>query len=382
MKRFLIIGFLAFNVLGCSWFRGGESNLEPPAELKSFTPSAKVTKLWSHNVGKGVGKRYVLLSPAVSEHVVYVSDSQGQVSAYAAESGKRLWQVQVRQPIEAATGYGEGLVLVGTKNGTVVALQKEDGKQVWVNRASSEILMPPRVESGVVLVQTIDGKLTGMSAQDGKVLWVIERTVPALSLRGTSRPTPVANAVLTGFANGRLLAADVQSGRVLWEVPIVEPRGRNEIERLVDIDAPPVVNGKVVYAAAYQGRVVAINLESGQFLWSKELSTYSAMDSDATHLYVNDAKGDVYALDLATGAVVWKQEQLHGRTPSPPIAVGRYVVVGDFEGYVHWLNKEDGTIVARYRMSSHPILAQAVAGETAVYFLDQDADLVALRAEP
>lgn len=373
---------LAVVLAGCSTFGGGKSNIAPPTPLKSFTAHAAVQVAWSHDIGKGPGRKYVLLSPVVHDNAIYVSDVRGQVSAYTVDSGKRLWRVDLKQPVEAATGYGEGLVLVGTRTGRVIALQKEDGKQVWDVAASSEILAAPRVDAGVVLVQTIDGKLSGLSARDGSTLWTVDRSVPPLSLRGTSRPTVVANAAITGFPNGHVVAADIQSGQVLWDVPVSEPRGRNEIERLVDVDAPPLVVGGTVYAAAYQGRIVAFDLHSGQLLWSKDISTYSKMDSDDSHLYVSDAAGDVLALDLQTGQTVWKQDQLRGRNPTAPLAVGDYVAVGDYQGYVHYLNKEDGTFVARYRMSSDPIKAPgAVSGDLA-FFVDQAANLAALRAVP
>ena len=375
---------IAFAIVlaGCSSFGGGKSNIEPPAPLKSFTARATVQVVWSHDIGKGPGKKYVLLAPVVNDGMIYASDSRGRVSAFATDSGKRAWEVDLKQPVEAATGYGEGLVLVGTRAGKVIALQKEDGKQVWEVQASSEILAPPQVKAGMVLVQTIDGKLSALSARDGKPVWSVDRTPPALSLRGTSRPVFVANAVITGFANGHVLAADVQTGRVLWDVPVAEPRGRNEIERLVDVDAPPVVNGGAVYAGAYQGRIVAFDLRSGQMLWSKDVSTYSAMDSDASNLYVSADNGDVLAIDLRSGQVLWRQDQLRGRSPTGPLAVGSYVAVGDYDGYIHYLNKEDGAIVARYRLSSSAIKAAPAVSDETAFFLDQGGELAALRAAP
>ncbi len=386
-KRLMFIGILFFSVLltGCSWIRGGESNLEPPEELTAFTPTAAVTELWSANAGSGPGKRYLILSPAINNETVYTSDINGRVNAFNARTGKRIWRVDLAQPITAATGSGDDLLLFGTRKGEVIALQKENGKQRWTATVSSEILAPPAAQAGIVVVQTVDGKIFGLSAKDGKSLWLQERTEPALTLRGTAAPVIVNDMVLAGFANGKLTAVNLNDGRLLWETTIAEPRGRNEIERLVDVDASPLVYGNVVYAAAYQGRIVAINLESGRIIWSRDTSTYSAMDKDNANLYVTDEQGNIFALDLRTGASSWEQRKLFGRTPSSPTAIGNYVAVGDFEGYVHLLSKQDGAFAVRYKVGGDPIKAKPLAGlqgqENILYVLDQDGDLTALRVQ-
>ena len=370
---------------GCSWIRGGDSNLEPPEELAEFTPAAKVTELWSVKAGKGPGKQYLILSPALDNKVIYVSDKNGRVSAFNAQNGKRIWRIDLAQPVTAATGYGEDLLLLGTRKGQVIALQKQDGKQRWTATVSSEILAPPVAQAGIVVVQPVDGKIFGLSAKDGKSLWMQERAIPALTLRGTGTPLIVNNAVLAGFANGKLVALNLNDGRLRWETTVAEPRGRNEIERLVDVDAPPLVYGNVVYAAAYQGKVVAVNIDSGRIIWARDTSTYSAMDRDDANLYLSDEQGNIFALDLRTGASAWEQKKLFGRTPSSPAALANYVAVGDFAGYVHWLSKQDGAFVARYKVGGDPIKAKPVAasqsGENIFYVLNQDGDLAALRIQ-
>jgi outer membrane protein assembly factor BamB len=377
--------FLLILLTGCSWIRGGESNLEPPEELAEFTASAKVTKLWSVNAGKGPGKQYLILSPALDNKVIYVSDKNGRVSAFNAQNGKRIWRVDLAQPITAATGYGNDLLLLGTRKGQVIALQKQDGKQRWTAAVSSEILAPPVAQAGIVVVHTVDEKIFGLSAKDGKLLWMEERAVPPLTLRGTGAPLIVNNAVLAGFANGKLVALNLNDGRLRWETTVAEPRGRNEIERLVDVDAPPLVYGNVVYAAAYQGKIVAVNLDSGRIVWARDTSTYNAMDRDGENLYVTDEQGNIFALNLRTGASEWEQKKLFGRTPSPPAALGNYIAVGDFAGYVHLLSKQGGAFAARYKIGGDPIktkpLADIQSRENIFYVLDQDGDLVALRIQ-
>ncbi len=176
MKRLVLAALCVAMLSGCGvgrWFTGGASNLEPPAELSSLADPVRVDRRWAADTGEGLKRGYLLLSPALQSDVLYVADAHGQVSAYGARDGKRMWRVELDQPVTAGTGYGEGLVLLGTKNGDVVALERESGKQKWLSRVSSEVLAPPRIHSGVVLVQTVDGKLSGLDARDGRLIWTL-----------------------------------------------------------------------------------------------------------------------------------------------------------------------------------------------------------------
>ena len=215
----------------------------------------------------------------------------------------------------------------------------------------------------------------------GERLWSFERSEPALSLRGTSAPVTIAGVVLTGFASGKLAAIGLKDGRLLWEIPIAQPRGRSEIERLVDVDSAPLVVGKLLFAAAFQGKIVAVHLENGRILWSRDLSTYNELDADATQLYLTDEKGEVLALDLNTGATVWKQDKLRARFPSGPTVVGAQLAVGDFEGYVHWLARDDGRFIARHRASG-AVRAKPAADKGRLYVSTQTGSLSALQVMP
>ena len=383
MKR---LGLLALVVLlpGCgitSWFTGGESNVEPPTPLVELSQAARVATLWSEDAGTGAGKAHIKLAPMVRDGVLYITDTVGRVQAFDAASGKRLWETALKLPVTAGVGYGEGLVLLGTKKGQIVALARASGKQLWLSSVSSEILAPPTADSGVVVTQTVDGQVFGLSAASGERLWSFERSEPALSLRGTSAPVTIAGVALTGFASGKLVAIGLKDGRLLWEIPIAQPRGRSEIERLVDVDSAPLVVGKVLFAAAFQGKIVAVHLENGRILWSRDLSTYNELDADASHLYLTDEKGEVLALDLNTGATVWKQDKLRARFPSGPTVVGAQLAVGDFEGYVHWLARDDGRFIARHRASG-AVRAKPAAEKNKLFVTTQTGSLSALQVAP
>ncbi|MHB8256323.1 MAG: outer membrane protein assembly factor BamB [Acidiferrobacterales bacterium] len=381
--RFVLALGLVFGLGGCSvlsWIHGGTSNIAPPAKLRSFPAVYRVRRVWSADIGGGAGAKYIRLSPVLHDSVLYVSEPQGRVRAYDADTGKRLWSRHLKHTeIEGGTGFADGMVLLGTRDGRVLALKAANGALLWSASVSSEILAPPRGADGVVVAQTVDGSIFGLAADTGKRLWMQEHTVPALSLRGTSTPLIVENVVVTGLANGKLAAYRLADGRQLWDIPVSEPHGRNEIARLIDVDAPPVVVGETLYADAYHGKLVAFNLASGHIQWSRDVSGYSGMAVDANNIYISDARGYVMAYDLATGASVWQQTGLHGRSPTAPVVIGDTVAVGDYQGYVHFLSVDDGRFVARYRLGSASILATPVAGTETLYVADQDGDVAALR---
>lgn len=380
MKRLLPVVLLAV-LGGCSWF-GSSANVEPPAELVEFKPAMKVEEVWSRDIGKGPGENFLRLTPAEQGSILYVSDRHGRVQALDAVKGDERWRKDLDLDVSTGPGLGDDLVVIATNKGEVVALNRQDGKERWRAQVTSEVLAPPAIGDGVVVVQSVDGHVEALDAAAGKRLWLFERSEPALSLRGTSTPVVVGDAVIVGFASGKLAALNLRDGRQLWEIPVSEPHGRTEIERLIDVETPVLVTARALIAAAYQGRIVAVSLENGRLLWSREISTYSALSADADNVYVSDSRGTVYALDLRSGATVWKQDQLHGRQLSAPMATGQAVAVGDLDGYIHWLARDDGRFLARTRIASAAVLAPPLADGATLYIEAQNGELAAYRLEP
>ncbi|MBI3574143.1 MAG: outer membrane protein assembly factor BamB [Gammaproteobacteria bacterium] len=377
MKYATLVVSLALVLSACG---GSKVVREPPAPLPDFTPQTQIHELWSAGVGGVSGKLPVRLVPHLDGNTIYATDMRGRVTALAADSGRRLWETNINLTVTGATGVGEGLVVVGGQKGQVIALNREDGKQAWSATVSSSVMSPPVAHAGVVVVQTVDGKLTGLTVADGKRLWVYERSEPALSLIGTAAPIVVDDFVLSGFASGKIVALNIKDGRALWEFTVSQPRGRNEVERMVDVDAPPLIVRDTLYAASYQGKIVAVDMRaSGRLLWTRDASTFSGMDAGRGNIYLSDEKGHVLALDQTTGASVWKQDKLRGRGLSAPAYINGYVVVGDYQGYLHWLSAEDGRFVARHRVGSDAVTARAIPGVQALYVLNQGGSLAALQ---
>lgn len=382
MMRRIVLLLLLSTLGGCSWltsYFGGTDNSEPPTPLTPIKAQFKVEQVWSVDLGAGSAERELRLTPAVSGDKVFAADRKGEIRAVKIDSGDKIWDIDTKAPISAGPGFGDGLVLVGTSDARVLAMHAKDGSQAWQAQVSSEVLSVPQAADGVVVVRTVDGRLAGLSAKDGKHLWTYDRGVPVLTLRGTSSPVIANGMVVAGFDNGHLVALSLNDGKLLWDETIAIPHGRSELERLVDIDGNPVVSDGVVYVVSYQGRVSALTLDGGRLLWSRDMSSYSGLSTDATRLYVTDDHGRVWALDRRTGASFWKQDKLEWRGLTAPTVMGNAVVVGDFEGYLHWLSIDDGHIMARARGDKKGFAsAPVVAGSTLLTF-GESGELAAFR---
>lgn len=334
---------------------GEEAAPEIPP-LTEFASSLEVTEIWSVSVGDGTDDQYLRLAPKAVGDTVFIADRAGEVMAVDLRSGEVRWDQDVEVPIAGGPGAGEGLVLLGTREGEVVALSDADGSSLWTAQVSSEVLAEPRVSSGIVVARTVDGKLFGIDAATGNRLWSYDRQVPVLTLRGTSAPIIVRDLVIAGFDNGGLVALELRTGKVAWEATVAQPSGRTDLERMVDLDADPVMFDDTLYVASYQGRVAAIYPDSGQLLWQQELSSHAGIAVDDEHVYVADDQGRIIALDKHSGRTTWRKKVLHGRAPTAPAASGEYIVVGDVEGYLHWFRCDSGELSARVQVDDSRIL--------------------------
>lgn len=362
MKRWAWYLILLVGLGGCSLF-GEKDTSEPPAEITDINQKVRLEQVWEQRAGSGSDDQFIRLMPAFLGDQLFVADRKGHVLALAVENGKTQWAVDTDARVSGAVGAGDGLVVFGTRDAEVVALNIRDGSEQWRSRVPSEVLSVPRIERGVVAVQTVDGTLTGLDAENGERRWVYDRTVPALTLRGTGTPAAAGGVVIAGFASGKLAALTAEQGRVAWEVVVAEPRGRSELERMVDLDADPVIFGNSVYAVTFQGQLAAVDIPGGQIEWSRDMSSFAGLGVDFSHVYVTDESSDLWALNRRNGASLWKQDALHLRGLTAPVSFDEYVAVGDFEGYVHLLSRFDGELVGRVRADGKGIAALHVVGD-------------------
>ncbi|MGE0386107.1 MAG: outer membrane protein assembly factor BamB [Gammaproteobacteria bacterium] len=354
-----------------------KDNAEPVTPLTEFEATAQVDRAWSRGMGKGTDKLFVRLAPVADRNVIYVAERKGRVTAVAADTGRELWDTDTDAPLSGGPGYGDGLVLVGSSEGELIALDAKTGEERWRTAVSSEVLSAPTAADGVAVVRTADGKLAGFSVERGRRLWIYDRTVPNLTLRGNSSPIIVDDIVLAGFDNGRMVALELKTGKAQWEQQVAQPRGRSDLERMIDVDADPVVVGDHLYVTAFQGKVAALSLHSGEVDWTREIPSAAGLAADADRVYVTDDNSLVWALDRHSGSSLWKQEGLRARALTAPAAAGDYVVVGDVEGYLHWLAAGDGKFAARERIDSRRILSRPIMAEGLLVGYSSDGELSA-----
>jgi outer membrane protein assembly factor BamB len=375
LKRWLPLSIVAFALLGCS----GADTTEPPSPLVDFKPEAEFVKIWSIDTGAGADKYLLRLKPYLNGDTLFVADRNGLLSAIDRLTGKRLWRVETRLAVSAGVGGGNNMLILGSSNGEIVAFNERDGSEAWRAKLSSLMLSVPAVEAGAVVARTVDGSLEAFAATTGAKLWSYRYSVPTLSLHGTSSPVVVAGAVLSGMDNGRLSALALRDGRLLWETPVAIPAGRSELSRMVDVDMPILVDRGLLYAGSYQGRIVALSLDGGQIVWATNNSVYNEMSLDQDHLYIADENGHVWSLERLVGATVWMQDKLHARPVSGTALLGRAVIVGDFEGYLHAMDTADGRFVARSRAGDGGINVSPLVVDDVAYVLNRDGQLSALK---
>jgi outer membrane protein assembly factor BamB len=377
VKRIISLVAIAVLLAGCSSL--GKSNREPPTPLKPFKASVGFKKIWSASLARTTDP-YGRMTVALGSGRVYAGDAKGVVRSWSADTGKVLWETDLSLPLAGATGLGEGLVLVGSSNGVVAALEESSGKVRWRQNVTSEVVSKPVAAEGIVVVQSVDGSVTALSAADGSEKWKFHQTVPALSLRGTSHPVIIENRIVaTGFANGTLALLDLKTGRQLHKFVVSEPKGRTELERLVDVDGTPLVSGGSLYAGSYQGNVIAIDTRSGHLRWTQTISSFLPLTDSGSALVVVDEHDTVRALSTNSGAEIWSQKGLMNRRLCAPVIIGGRVVLGDGEGYLHVLSLETGDFVGRLNLDSGSV-ESITAGSSGVFYVrTRSGTLAALR---
>ncbi|HHZ8352896.1 TPA: outer membrane protein assembly factor BamB [Morganella morganii] len=372
LRKTLLVGLVASVLLaGCSSEQDTIVMSPLPEVTNQFTPEM----VWDKSVGDGIGKYYSHLSPAWEGSSIYAADRNGLVKALDADSGVEIWSVNLAEktgflsasiPAMLSGGLtvsGEHLY-VGTERGTLIALNANDGEIAWTANAGGEVLSRPEVSEGLVLVHTGNGLLQAFDTATGEQRWSLNLDTPSLSVRGESAPAVAMGAAFVGGDNGRVSAVMLGQGQLIWQQRISQATGTTEISRLNDVDMTPVVADGRVYAIAYNGNLVAMDMRSGQILWKRDFGSVNELVLDGESLYVVDQNDNVYGLRAADGVTMWSQDKLLHRNLSAPELFNGYLVVGDGEGYLHWLDTSNGQFVAQNKLSSSGILSRpSVAGD-------------------
>ncbi len=389
----VLSGCSAFDTVGESvsgikdYFTGGADNTDPPSPLVEYTPEVNAEVLWNESVGVGTDGQTLKLVPGIGSGRIYAADRNGLVQARDLGTGKLAWEVEIEDEQENAVhfsggpGVGAASVILGSNNAEIIALNAENGATLWKTLVSSEVLSVPVVANNLVILRTTDGAVLALNEKTGQKVWSYEHNVPALTVRGTGAPLIIDDTLIEGYDNGKLMALRLEDGKYVWESSVTIPRGRSEVERLVDIDVDPIESKGVIYTASYNGGSAAVSILDGDVLWRNEaVSSHTGLSQDEQHLYISNSDGHVMQLDKRTGSSLWEQKDLHGRRLTAPAVYQGYVVVGDLEGYVHWLSSTDGRQMGRVQVAGEAIDAKPIVIGDTVYIYAKDGTLAALKA--
>lgn len=355
MKPSLAGVLIPFLVAGCSTLDALNpfaSSGPKMAELRPIEATAEARAIWQEGVGKSDDYAF---TPAVVGSSVYAASRDGTIVRL--DDGQPVWRIKAEQALSGGVGADSRIVAVGTAKGDVFAFDAADGKLLWKARASSEVISPPAVGPGIVVVRSGDHRVVAYDVIDGKRKWVYQRPSPPLSLRVTASPLVVDRYVFVGFPGGKLIAVSVDNGAPLWEGTVALPKGATELDRVADVTSAPVIDGRMICAAAFQGRVSCFDLGNGSLIWGRDISSAAGLTIDSRYVYVADDKGAVHALDKTSGASIWKQDKLFLRRLTAPLVRRSLVVVGDVQGVVHFLSRDDGSFVARLSTDGSAIQA-------------------------
>jgi len=366
LTTIVLLGLLA----ACS---GGEDNSEPPAALTSIKDALPLDKNWVVDTRAADNRAAFRLRPLIIGEHAYTIDTGGLVRAVNLNNGRLLWRHKTE--LEPITGLGGNsqMLIATSRNGDVIAYrQLEKGlEMLWRTALGSEIRATPVVDGEQVFIRSVDGRLRSLSVDNGSQQWLVSRRVPALSLTGNSMPLVTGQLVISGFDDGKLTAYDRSNGKTQWETTVSLPSGRTEVERLVDLDGSFVVRDGVVYVASFQGHLAAVQLVSGDLIWSRKFSSYQAIAIDDDSIYLSDDTSDLWSIDRRTGSAFWKQDVLHARRITAPSIIGDKLVVADYEGYQHWIAKADGKLLGRIRATFQRSYVQPLVWGEAIVTLDK-----------
>lgn len=347
------------------------------AELTPIQASATLRQVWSYQIGKaGMAVFY----PAIVGHSVYVAAADGSLARL--DQGQPVWRIQAGKPLSAGVGSDGVTVVVGTAAGEVLAFSARDGAPLWQARVSSEVLAPPLVVGDLVVVRSGDNRVVAFDAR-GQRKWLYQRPTPTLFLRSTAPMLLVEPFVLVGFPGGKLVAIASHNGAPVWEGTVATPKGATELDRLADVVAAPATAGPLGCAVAFQGRLTCFDFaQGGTTLWARELSSAAGLAVDPRGVYVSDDEGSLHALAVESGASLWKQDRLSHRRLTAPLVVNRsYLALGDVQGVVHLLRRDDGDFAARFTTDGSPIMAPPQLGNGQIVLQTRQGGVYALEVQ-
>jgi outer membrane protein assembly factor BamB len=354
---------------GCSSEEDSVVMAPVPVVKSQFTPH----EVWRGSIDDGVGHYFSKLKPEYVYDKIFVASRDGLIKALDPKTGKVLWhhEIEMDDSVRLSGGISAGFnqIFIGSENGFVYAFEAETGKLNWKQNIAAEVLAAPTTSGDLVIVNTSKGSLIALDQKTGQQQWTINMEVPNLTLRGDSRPVAISGGVFWGTANGRLAAAIASQGQLIWQQSIGIPKGATEIDRLVDVDASPLIIGQNLYVIGYNGQLVSIDLRSGKPLWKRQFSSAMNMATDGGRLFIATDHDHLIAVDARSGTELWSNKKLENRLLTAPVVIDNYVVVGDGEGYLYWLDRNSGAFVAQQFISDSGFAVPPIPLSDNSYFL-------------
>lgn len=387
-KRMMLGAAVSLALQGCSLF-SSEEDLTPMAALPVVESAFTADTQWSSSVGDGIGDFYSQLKPAVEDDHIYAAARDGDVTAFDRKSGQVLWSVDLAElpanvdkrsaRLSGGLVSRYGKLFLGSENGVVYALNEADGAVLWQTTVPGEVVASPAVEDGRVVVLTTSGRLIALDTDEGKQQWTLSEEQPPLTLRSASAPVITNGAVLYGRADGKVGIALLSNGQPVRQSKVADPRGATELDRMVDVDATPLIAGDELYAIAYNGQLMARKLMTGDEVWKRKYSGYRDLAVTGNAIVLTDSRSHLFAVDRRNGLELWSNTQLENRSVTAPVIFGDYVVVGDVEGYLYWLDRTDGTIKAMQQLDSSGLYAAPLVDGDTLYVQSRGGKLYALQ---
>ena len=358
LKNYVLLIFIIF-LVACET---GDKEEEKPNELtKEFSEKFSLDKSWSLNVFKSMPSGKVRISS--DDQNIYVFDSKGEIKSIS-KNGRKTWSNKLDTNISTGITLGFNKLLLSSSDGNVFCLEKNSGEILWQYSTEGEILAPPATDGDIVAIQNIDGRVTAVDLDSGKFRWDYRSVIPNLTLRGTSEPSFYEGFLFVGFANGNLAKIEPRSGVTQWEIPITTSKETSEIGRIVDIDGNFVFSGGIAFVATFQGDIAALDTRSGRFIWKEKTSTANDLLSSRGKVILIDEKDQVIAYSQNNGDLEWINKDFYLRELTSPKKMKSLIVYGDFQGYLHVLDTNQGEQVARQRISRSKIISVSVEDET------------------
>ena len=377
------IALCVASLAGCStikgWFGDEDDKNTEPAKLTDITPTATVSEIWSADAGKGEGLLGARQGPVVADGRVYAAAVEGGVHAFDLQTGRTVWSYESELQLSGGPGAGDGLVAIGSLEGDVIALDAATGAEKWRAKVGNEIIAAPAIGMGMVFVRSNDGRVTAFDAASGERRWFWNHEVPTLSVRGNDAPVLGPGFLFIGNDDGTVSALSAQDGRPLWDQAIAQQEGRTELDRMADVDGSPVLEDTTLYATSFKGQTMAINAPTGQPMWLSENGGPGQVAVAPSVVVVTEPSDTVFGLDKSGGSALWQQPALARRNLTAPAIHGNYAVVGDYDGYLHWLDLGTGEFAARTRAGGDALRATPVVADGILIVQNVDGELSAFR---